>query len=308
MNTPVSTILRRELDRPENLNALTLGYDGWFEGQLKDWKHKFCLSEKGYQFTGRRPECVNLISELVHQIPNDIIFDLIFYNDFEMQKDKAAMLSNMYHVPKILACHTAADESTIAPTELNTVFLHETIRDSYDDSVGDVIHMPIESPKVDFDKKDIDVLIYGHFTHQDRNLIHYLTTLDFKTEVYGTNLGLSEDIPLEELEEKMGRAKLYVNLSMNLALSTPTLKAMGCGCAIVSNSTPLMVDFLDDKSGALLTDGREFGPIFNGVLDGKWKEMGLYNQELIRKEYDVSQCVHAWEDKITEISKEVYIA
>tara|TARA_R110000803_G_scaffold41244_1_gene88726 strand:- start:6990 stop:7916 length:927 start_codon:yes stop_codon:yes gene_type:complete len=307
MNTPVSTILHRELDKPKSVDILALGYDGWFEEQLQSWKHNLFLSEKGYQFTGRRPESVNYISELVVKIPNDILFGAILYNEFEMQNEKAEMLSRMYHIPKMLACHSAADESTMAPTDKNTVFLHKFVRDSYIDPVGDVINIPIPVVEADFAKKDIDILIYGHFTHADRNMIHYLTTLDFKTEVYGVNQGISEDIPLEELEKKMGRSKIYVNLSMNASLPTPTLKAMGHGCAIVSNSTPIMVDYLSAKSGSLLTDGREFGPIFNKVLDGAWEDMGHWNQELIKTEHNMEECTRAWESKVLEVAKEVYV-
>ena len=163
----------------------------------------------------------------------------------------------------------------------------------------------IEVPDYNDGERDIDVLIHGKFVQADYGLITRIQEMQFKTEVYGDNPGISEEIHEEELDEKLSQTKVFLNLSNNISIPNSALRAMAHGCAIVSNENPITPE-LFEHCGKIVKHIDDFAPAINKAIDNDWQSMGQSGRETIMLKHKMSVVVDQWKHKLLDLGQGIY--
>lgn len=306
MSTAIKSILHKAIDNSKDRNILNLGFDGWFESTIANTNHNWFMSKDGFIIDDIKPKNINYVHNTLHQMPADIAYDMLTFNDEKLQYDIAQVVSRAFHIPNLLICHNGSKTRETLKTK-NVIFTHELIKDSYDSDVqGDVIKPPITIPEVNVEDKFVDVLVYGSFTGQDINLLHFLKSQNFSVDIVGDNPGFSKNVDQDTLKQKMANSKIFLTFTRSENIQTVILEAMARGCSIISTIAIVLMNFITSDRGTLLDDGGDLSPAINRILDGAWKDMSHNNIDLIKEQFDAAKNIPMWDERLTEISKEVY--
>ena len=307
MNNPVHSILHKELIRPDTSNLLTLGFDGFVEDSISNTGHRIIMTNNGYLYPSAMSAKVDYVPETINMIPKDIVFDAILYNSIDHQKDRADILSKLYHVPNIFISHSVETHKRLSKIK-NIIFTHELVKGDYDR--GEVIHLPIEVSNSDNRDRDIDVLIFGSFIRNDYGYLKSILDSGLNVEIYGNNPGLSEGISVKNLKDKMSRSKVYLSLSNKNTNFIPTaiLEAMGSGCCIVSNTNSLLSSFMTAESGRQIEAIDKLVTTLKQVVanEAEWTGCGSYNQEFIKANFGADN-LNRWKDVLQDMSRKAFI-
>lgn len=304
MTTAVSSIVRRTLRKDdEKLKILCFFLDGIFEETLLKTGHIFYGSSASYAGLSVIPN--KQLYELPNnfdEVPKDINFDMIICNYRSGQLDSAKKLSSALHIPLIVIEHHLMS-TKLREVLKNTIYTSEHLQNHYNGQE----YIPYTAD-IEFTNKDrnIDIFVYGQFNNKDRSIIEYLQSLHFNLVVGGNNPGISERMTIAEIKEKMLNSKIFLNLSYPNFTSNLLFYAMGCGCIIISNSTPLTEHFIKhEETGLLEKNLTDFPIAINTALNKP--ELGINAQNYIKLHHNPTSVVEQWSNKLSEISKQVYI-
>ncbi len=305
MTTPVSSIIDKELYPSETMRVLSFFLDGRFEEVLVKTGHKFYGSQQSFLNEGYYCKDLKILPDNISKVHADMIFDCVIYNHEEAHGRVASQASDIFHIPRLLIQHFGPVGNIVPKLEGNIVFVHDVIRKQFGHDDGEVIPYGIEVPKYNDGERDIDVLIHGKFVQADYALITRVQEMQFKTEVYGDNPGISEEIHEAELNEKMSQTKVFLNLSNNISIPNSALRAMAHGCAVVSNENPITPELFED-CGVIVNKLKDFAPAINKVIDNNWKELGRVGRNIIIDNHTMEDVVSLWKDKLLELGQGIY--
>lgn len=304
-STPVSSILRAALEDREKLNVLCFFLDGRFEQELIDTGHNIYGCKQSFLAISADPAGLKYIPASTSQIDPDILFDLVLFNHMEIQAEKAAKLSKLFHIPMLGIQHFLPASHLKYTKDL--VCIDESIRDKFNDGCGEVIHYGVKDTGESTSARDIDVLIHGTFLPKDFSILHHISEMQFKVEIHGNNPGFSHDIDYKTLTEKLKRTKIFINLSTHTGVPYSALIAMMNGCAILTNKNEITPHIFNDKCSIVAENLSSFSPCINKMLQGNWEEMGQAARAFALEKHDYNKSVSLWKQKIESKAKEIFV-
>lgn len=302
--TPVSNILRAALENREKLNVLCYFLDGRFEQTLVDTGHNIYGAKESFLSDAGRPESIKYIPRSVAAMDKDILFDLVVFNHLESQGTRAINIANSLHVPVLGIQHFLSAIKHIPRQEM--VFIDESVRNSFGVG-GDVIPYGVKDVGDVGGDRDIDVLLHGSFLQNDYAVLRHIQQMQFTTEIWGNNPGISVNISYEDLTEKLKRTKIFLNLSTHAGVPYSAILAMMCGCCIVSNKNNITPHIFKEEFSSISENLSKFAPTINDLMDGEWKEKGLKARKFALEKYDYNKNVASWKTKLETKAREVYI-
>lgn len=305
--TAVSSILRSALEDRSKLNVLCFFLDGKFEEVLVNTGHNIYGAPDSFISQYGTGEGLKYLPSVVSEVPRDLNFDLVVYNHWESQSQKAMAASHVFHIPSLCVQHFGNSHPVPLQLPSEVVYVHESIRGTYEGAEGDIIRYGLEDPGDSEEERDIDLLIHGNFIPRDFHILDFIKGLRFKTEVWGDNPGVSEAISQEDLIKKMQKTKIFLNLSTHLGIPHSAVQAMMCGCAVVSNTNEITPKLFTEDFSSLVNEVSEFAPTINKMLDGDWKTMGHKAREKALVDFDMKRNTAIWKEKLEKKANEVYV-
>jgi glycosyltransferase involved in cell wall biosynthesis len=310
-------------------NILTFPTHERYETQLAKTGHNF------YSFNIKNGKKWNTnqiqTPQNYHILPEERVCEYISY-DFILVQSKfwqyqiAKQINQSLMLPIIVLEHTLPTPQTISEKDIEAmrnmigdinVFISEYSQKEWDiNAPSTVIHHGIDTElfKPAKIEKNKDILtVANDFVNRDYCLNYSgwkRVTSGLSTRLVGETDGLSVSASsTEELVEEYNKCCVYFNSSTLSPIPTSLLEAMSCGCAIVSTSTCMIPEIVQNgKNGYISNDENELKQYLKLIMDDEniRKNIGQEARNTILNQFSEQAFIDKWNkvfNTIYEVSK-----
>ena len=124
------------------------------------------------------------------------------------------------------------------------------------------------------------------------------TSQNLPLRVFGKSPGFSQPAnSIEHLREIYHKSSIFYNTSLHSPVPTVLMEAMACGCAVVSTSTCMIPDIIENgKNGLISNDPAELRSMLERLLENPEmaRELGKNAQKTILEKYNKEQFLANW--------------
>tara|TARA_A100001515_G_scaffold144134_4_gene147288 strand:+ start:1906 stop:2934 length:1029 start_codon:yes stop_codon:yes gene_type:complete len=124
------------------------------------------------------------------------------------------------------------------------------------------------------------------------------TSQNLPLRVFGKSPGFSQPAnSIEHLREIYHKSSIFYNTSLHSPVPTVLMEAMACGCAVVSTSTCMIPDIIENgKNGLISNDPAELRSMLERLLENPEmaRELGKKAQKTILEKYNKEQFLTNW--------------
>lgn len=323
MTTAVRNIIHSAVKKPDDdLKIVALVNNGQFEKMIANTGFTFYSSLKATKdawdlYTFSKPHNYYLFDSESLTLPHHLTVDAILCHNKYTHYLNALQLSRVLHVPLILVEHT------MPPASMRKEEVWQIARQSKPDLViyplqtiknawgvdGEVIPYGVELGTER--EKDIDILIPGQFNRIDYPLIkEFIYQLrDYNVNIVGMNEGISKPAPsFEKYIELYARSKVVLSLNVGLNFPFEALYAAANRCAIVSNRTAVVEEWLNEDNCVL---AKSVDTLIQSVKDltkdsDRIKKLGDNARELAER-HSMDKVIPLWHNAFKNITSKTYV-
>ena len=323
---PVSSIIRPSVRRrSEPLNILTFPTHERYESLLcrtghnfysyradgiKDWNESYAKIPENYQLLNK-----DLKED---QIPLHLDLDLVLSQNKFGQYQIANQFSKNLHLPLVSLEHTLPVPNWSAEIlqslqnmrgDIN-VFISEFSIDKWKwQNNGDtaVIHHGVDcelfKPDAEVEREDHILSVVNDWINRDWCCgfnIWQRVANKLPTFVVGDTPGLSEPAKnTEELVKTYQTSTIFLNTSTISPVPTELLEAMACGCAVVSTSTCMIPEIIENGiNGFISNDEKELEQYLIDLLNDEElsQKLGAEARKTIEGRFSQNQFIRNWDN------------
>ena len=324
LNSAVQHILRQSCrDENKPLNILTFPTHERYETNLAKTGHNFyAFRAEGIKdwnpIYSLLPENYTLLdpNQGMEQIPRHVDFDIVLSQNKAGQFQLAKQFSELMHVPLLSLEHTLPfpqwDEEILGNMRSMrghfNVFISEYSYNAWGWKVENdtgVVHHGIDTeqfkPDSSIEREDHALSVVNDWVNRDwccgfriwQNVIE-----DLPNRVVGDTPGLSEPSKTtEDLVKEYQSSRIFLNTSTISPVPTALLEAMACGCAIVSTSTCMIPEIIDNEvNGFISNDPKQLKQYVIDLLNDEDLaiEMGKKARETVLKKFSLESFIKTW--------------
>lgn len=294
MTTPINSVIRKVLRREgDAMNVFVLPYDGYFERNLCMTGHNIFVNTYSLK---TKPSNLFVISDNPSVIPQFLDVDLVIVNDRLRQYDRGVRFRDFMHVPMLIVDHFHPQGLKKEELERVRVKTQCDISVSVDEDIQKSWGVQSEFAPYGVERqapvqKDGSVLIYGKFPSGEHHLIKRMQDGDSNIIVRGPNPGLSLDCSDEDLLKLMSKASVYVNLTPDHHIPYNVMRAMMCGCAIISNKVEALNHILTPENSLRCSGMVEYQKAISSI---EAEKLGAAARKYAETHFDLLESVKAW--------------
>lgn len=310
----------------EKLNILTFPTHERYQTNLAKTGHNFYLWQSEgikpwVEDYAKVPENTTLLnpSKGVNQIPNYLDIDIVLSQNKFGQFGIANQISSQIYAPLISLEHTLPMESW-PESHLRELHQMRGIRNvfiskyslgkwGWSDKECEIIHHGVDtelfSPDQSVVREPRVLSVVNDWVNRDwccgYNLWQQITGYpqsELPIHVVGDTPGLSSSAPsIEALVEQYRKSRIFLNTSLISPVPTSLLEAMSCGCAIVTTSTCMIPEIIENgKNGYISNNPQELRSYVDKLLgdESLAKEMGDNARKTIESNFSLDIFVERW--------------
>lgn len=263
MSSQTASIIRKSFGKKDKYNILTFDTHERYQTQLaksghdfysfrydncKTWNETYSPLPSNYYILPK--------NTVLHSIDIDFILSQSKFGQFQMAK----YIQNVLRLPIISLEHTLPisnwpNQQLENFRQMNgdiNIFISEYSMGQWN-MQGRVIHHSVDSEifkPIDCDKEDHILSVVNDYINRDYccNFSGWQRiTRGLKTRLVGDTPGLSKPArSVDELVQEYNTAQVFLNTSTVSPVPTALLEAMSCGCAVVSTSTCMIPEIIEN--------------------------------------------------------------
>ncbi len=316
----VRSIMRRPhvVSGREKLNILTFCTHERYEQQLCKTGHNFYAINHGKRWDTDYGEIPENYCEIDGVPPAHVDIDLILCHTPCERLAISQKIKQDLNVPVVLHTHTLPDIRIDTSTQVQRFqeasswvdkrcFISDFNRDAWgcNETNAEYIEHGIDCDFwMNFEESQRDnvcLSVVNDWPNRDWCCGWELwrqTSQDLPLRVFGKSPGFSEPAnSIEHLRQIYHQSSVFYNTSLHSPVPTVLMEAMACGCAVVSTSTCMIPEIIENGiNGLISNDPAELRSMLERLLENPEmaRELGKNAQKTILEKYNKQQFLANW--------------
>jgi len=319
MRNVIDNILRKIIDKSEEVNILYFPYDGVFEQSLKSEKYKYytMYQHQIHEFPAKSyPKNFYVLEDSVLSYITKL--DLVIVNNRKDQLNSARNFANSYHIPLLLIDHElpAPESSSKLRSFVSRQFNDEDSVIAFDKLLSEEWTIKINTPsrysaqiyENPHKTRNTNICLVGSYSTYDYGLLREVISNHSDIETLGINPGITKPYnTFDEMLSLMADSEMSVHIIQEHRPPLMMLYGMSLGCIPIINETRWTKYWITEDLGFLfrgISDIKKYRDILNSDKN-KMTKMSHACIEF-SKQFDHQNFQFAFSSFVDKVNNKIY--